>query len=289
MPSAPFDYSLAFSRNLGWVTEAEQKVISTRRVAIAGVGGVGGFHAQTLARLGIQHFSIADPDHFEIANFNRQAGAMMSTLNAPKVSVIGRSLHDINPAAEVRELLGGVGVDNVDAFLDGVDIYVDGLDFFAFDARRLVFAKCRERGIPVVTAAPIGMGTSVLVFTPDSMSAEDYFGFADAPREEWPLKFLIGLAPALLHRGYLVDKTRVNLAEQRGPSTAMACYLCAGVAATETLKLLLGRGDVAPAPRGFQFDAYTRKFARTWRPGGHKHPLQQLALMIARKQLRAND
>jgi molybdopterin/thiamine biosynthesis adenylyltransferase len=289
MPSAPFDYALAFSRNLGWVTEAEQKVISTKRVAIAGVGGVGGFHAQTLARLGIQRFAIADPDHFEIANFNRQAGAMMSTLQAAKVSVIARSLRDINPNAEVRELLGGVGSDNVDSFLEGVDIYVDGLDFFAFDARRLVFAKCRERGIPVVTAAPIGMGTSVLVFMPDGMSAEDYFGFADAPRAEWPLKFLIGLAPALLHRGYLVDKTRVNLAEQRGPSTAMACYLCAGVAATETLKLLLGRGDVAPAPRGFQFDAYTRKFARTWRPGGHKHPLQRLALMIARKQLRAND
>ncbi len=77
----------------------------------------------------------------------------------------------------------------------------------------------------------------------------------------------------------------MNLTERRGPSTIMACQLCAGVAATEAAKILLGRGEVIAAPRGYQFDAYRNRFVRTWRPGGNRNPLQRLGLMIARWQL----
>ncbi|HET9215867.1 MAG TPA: ThiF family adenylyltransferase, partial [Terriglobia bacterium] len=97
-----FDYTTAFSRNIGWLTEAEQQKLRHKRVAIAGVGGVGGFHLTTLARLGVGRFSIADPDRFELPNFNRQAGALMSTLNQPKVDVLARMAADINPECEVR-------------------------------------------------------------------------------------------------------------------------------------------------------------------------------------------
>src|SRR4051812_19668227 len=62
-PSA-FDYDEAFSRNLGWVTEAEQQRLRRARVCIAGLGGVGGIYLLTLARLGIGAFSVADFDRF---------------------------------------------------------------------------------------------------------------------------------------------------------------------------------------------------------------------------------
>jgi hypothetical protein len=65
----------------------------------------------------------------------------------------------------------------------------------------------------------------------------------------------------------------------------MACHLCAGVAATETLKLLLRRGNVIAAPRGVQFDAYRNKVAHTWRPGGWRNPLQRLIAALARREL----
>lgn len=65
----------------------------------------------------------------------------------------------------------------------------------------------------------------------------------------------------------------------------MACQICAGVAATEALKILLARGPVHAAPHGMQFDAYRNKLVRTWRPGGHRHPLQRLMLAIGRRQL----
>lgn len=57
-----FDYDAAFSRNIGWVTEQEQERLKNCRVAIGGLGGVGGVHLLTLARLGIGKFSVADFD-----------------------------------------------------------------------------------------------------------------------------------------------------------------------------------------------------------------------------------
>ena len=282
-----FVYDEAFSRNIGWVTVAEQAALRGKRVAIAGMGGVGGVHLLTLARLGIGAFHIADMDVFELVNFNRQVGATVSNLQRPKAAALAEMARDINPELDIRLFERGVDDANLGDFLDGVDLYVDGLDFFAFDARRATFRACAARGIPAVTAAPLGMGTAVLSFLPGQMSFEDYFCLDGCDEEEMAIRFLLGLSPAMLQRGYLADPSRVNLAEQRGPSTIAACQLCAGVTAVESLKILLGRGDVLCAPRGFQFDAYRNRYVKTWRPGGNRNPLKRLALFIARRQLRA--
>nr|WP_315400131.1 ThiF family adenylyltransferase [uncultured Duganella sp.] len=279
-----FSYEHAFARNLGWVTPAEQALLRQRRVAIAGLGGVGGFHLLTLARLGVGAFHIADFDRFDIANFNRQIGATMSTLGQPKVEVLAAMARDINPELQLTSFPAGVDHANMDRFFAGVDLYVDGLDFFAFDARQATFAACARLGIPAVTAAPLGMGTAVLNFMPGGMTFEQYFGWGDLPEAEKALRFLVGLAPAGLHGGYLVDPSSINLRERRGPSTIMGCELCAGAAATEALKILLNRGKILAAPRGYQFDAFRNTLARTWRPGGNRHPLQRLALMLARRR-----
>lgn len=282
-----FNYDEAFSRNIGWVTEAEQQRLRQSRVAIGGLGGVGGVHLLTLARLGIGRFTIADFDLFDVVNFNRQVGATISSLQQPKIDVLAEMTRDINPEIDLRLFPGGVQADSVEEFLADVDVYVDGLDFFAFSARRLTFAACERKGIPVVTAAPLGLGTALLVFGPGGMSYEDYFGFEGCDEMEMAIRFLVGLSPAMLQRGYVADMSRVNLAERRGPSNIAACQLCAGVAAVETLKLLLGRGGIRLAPWGSQFDAYRMRYSRTWRPGGHKNPLQRLMSTLVRRQLAA--
>jgi len=280
-----FSYEQAFSRNIGWVTAAEQQVLRTKRVAIAGMGGVGGAHLLTLARLGIGEFHIADFDTFDIVNFNRQAGATVSSIGRPKVEVLAAMAKEINPELEIQLFHNGVNADNIEDFLAGVDLYVDGLDFFAFSARQTTFAACAKLGIPASTAAPLGMGAALLNFLPSGTTFEQYFRWGDHVEDEKALRFLLGLAPAGLHRMYLVDPTAVSLAQRRGPSTGMACQLCAGLVAAEALKILLGRGKVLAAPRGIHFDAYRNKLVRTWRPGGNNHPLQRLALMIARRQV----
>jgi molybdopterin/thiamine biosynthesis adenylyltransferase len=283
--SAPFDYDTAFSRNLGWVTPDEQRTLRTKRIAIAGLGGVGGQHLLTLARLGVGRFHLAEFDRFDLANFNRQAGAAMSSIDQLKLDVMIALARDINPELEIRSFADGVTPENCAPFLENVDVFVDGLDFFAFDTREAVFAACYTRAIPAVTVAPLGMGAALLNFLPVGMSFADYFGFAHCADAEKPLRFLLGLSPAMLHRKYLADISFVDLESGRGPSTPMACQLCAGIAATETLKLLLGRGKVVAAPRGVHFDAYRNKLAHTWRPGGWRNPLQRIVEAVARREL----
>jgi molybdopterin/thiamine biosynthesis adenylyltransferase len=277
-----FSYDDAFSRNLGWVTPDEQATLRGKRVAIAGLGGVGGSHLLTLARLGIGKFHIADFDTFDVANFNRQAGALMSTLGRAKSEVLASMAKDINPELDLRLFPNGIDPDNVSEFLDGADLYVDGLDFFAFDARELVFAECARRGIPATTVAPLGMGAALINFLPGGMTFEEYFRVAGQPAPEKALRLLVGLAPARLHSRYLVDPTRIDLANKRGPSTAMGCQLCAGIAATEALKILLRRGRVYGAPHAIHFDAFRNKVTRTRR--SNRHALQRMTLRIARRK-----
>lgn len=280
-----FECARAFSRNVGWVTAKEQGALLHSRIAVAGLGGVGGAHLLTLARLGIGAFHIADFDRFEVHNFNRQAGAFMSTLDQPKVEVLARMAAEINPEADIRTFPAGVTEDNVDAFLDGVDVYVDGIDFFAMDARRMLFRACAERGIPALTAAPLGMGVAFLYFRPGGMSFEEYFCLEGQSRQEQFARLMAGLSPAMLQRSYLVAPEAVNFADQRGPSTAMACELCAGVMGTAVLKVLLKRGPLRAAPWGMHFDAYRQKLSFTWRPFGNRNPLQKLLLAFIRPRL----
>lgn len=277
-----FDYSAAFSRNIGWLSTTEQAQLRHARVAIAGLGGVGGAHALTLVRLGIGRFSLSDFDRFEVHNFNRQVGAFMSTIDRPKVDVLADMVRDVNPEADIRMFAGGVTRDNIDEFLRDVDVYVDGIDFFAMDARRMIFAACRERGIPALTAAPLGIGVAFLYFSPNGMSFEDYFRLEGHDRQEQFARLIAGLSPAMLQRNYLVVPEAVDFPAERGPSTTMACDLCAGVMGSAVLKILLGRGALRPAPWAMQFDAYRQKLSFTWRPFGNANPLQQLLLKFIR-------
>lgn len=283
--SITFDYDRAFSRNIGWVTQIEQVKLKNSRVAIAGLGGVGGAHLLTLTRLGISHFHIADFDEFDVHNLNRQAGAFMPFMGQPKIETVARMAREINPEIDLSLFDQGITSENVDEFLRDVDVYVDGLDFFALEARRMVFAKCRKKKIPALTAAPLGMGVAFLYFDPNGMSFEDYFKVEGHEMQEQYARFIAGLSPAMIQRSYLVAPETVNFADKKGPSTVMACDLCAGVMGTSVLKLLLGRGSVRAAPWGLHFDAYREKLKVTWRPFGNSNPLQQLLLKFIRPAL----
>lgn len=279
-----FNYTTAFSRNIGWLTQQEQDLLKSKRIAIAGLGGVGGSHLLALTRLGVGAFHIADLDVFELANFNRQVGATIKHLDRAKVDVLAEMAMDINPSLNIRRFPQGINEANLTGFLIGADVYVDGLDFFAFNARKAVFAACHKLGIPAVTAAPLGMGTALISFMPGRMSFEDYFQWEGCSEAEQALRFLLGLAPSGLHGSYLVDPSSIDLVGKKGSSTVMGCELCAGVTATEVLKILLQRGRVYSAPYSQQFDAYTNRFKRVWLPGGNRNPLQKLKLHLMKKR-----
>lgn len=280
----PFRYDEAFSRNIGWITEWEQLKLRRKRVAIAGMGGVGGVHLLTLARLGIAAFHIADNDRFELANINRQVGATLSTIGRAKIEVLAQLARDINPEVNVTAFPHGVDEHNIDRFLDGVDLFIDGFDFFALDIRAKVFARCAALGIPAITAAPLGMGAAYLVFMPGGMTFEQYFRLEGLPPERQYANFFMGLAPKRLQGSYLMDPTRLDLAGHRGPSSAIGCQLCAGVTGAEAVKILLGRGRIRAAPFYHQFDAYRRRWVAGRLFLGNRNPWQRLKLQAAYKR-----
>ncbi|NLV30770.1 MAG: ThiF family adenylyltransferase [Acidobacteria bacterium] len=284
MANPEFNYEQAFSRNIGWVTPGELLQLRGKRVAIAGLGGVGGSHLLTLARLGVGNFNIADFDVFNLVNFNRQAGANMDTIGRRKTEVLSEMVRAVNPGISLKVFDQGITEQNMDGFLEEVDLYIDGLDFFAFKARSAVFASCAEKGIPAITAAPLGMGAAVLTFLPRGMTFEEYFRWEGCSEDEMALRFVLGLSPRLLQRKYLVDPGALDLKARKGPSTPMACDICAGMAATEALKVLLQRGRLLAAPHGLQFDPYKNKLVHTWRPWGNRNPIQRLMIGIASRQ-----
>ncbi len=284
-PFPGWDYDEAFSRHRGLLTAAEQQKLANSRVAILGMGGVGGIHLVTLARLGIGAFHIADPDRFELANFNRQYGATRESLGRSKAAVMAGVAQSINPNVQLRLFPEPINAANVGAFLEGLDVVIDGVDFFAIEVRRLVFREAQRRGIWALTAGPLGFSAAWLVFSPTGMSFDKYFDLRDSmSRLDQLIAFGLGLAPRGTHLQYL-DLSQLDIASKRSPSTALACHVCSGVAAAEVAKILLGRSPIRPAPWYFQFDAYRQVFRKGRLFFGNRHPWQRLKRWWLRRYL----
>lgn len=274
-----------FSRNIGLISNANQIKLCQARVAVAGVGGVGGIHLLTLARLGIGKFTIADMDVYERANISRQFGAKHSTLGDYKTSVISNLLQDINPTIESKIFPKGVDRENIGEFLQGADFFVDGMDFFEVEIRRELFKKAREMGIYALTSAPLGFGSTLQVFSPQGMSFDDYFGISEEmPYLEKLAAFASGLAPRPYHLKYL-DLSKVSLENKSGPAVAPACTLAASLVATCVVRLVAGE-PVRAVPYYTQIDLYRSKFRNGYLVWGGKNPLQKLKRHIILKKFK---
>ncbi len=269
-------YREAFARNIGIFTAEEQKRLRSFRVAIVGVGGVGGFHLVNLVRMGVGKFNIADMDSFEVANVQRQCGAFVDTFGKNKARVMYEMALSINPHLDIKVFEEGVSGGNINEFMEGVDILIDGIDFFSIDERRMVFKEAQKRGIYAVTAGPLGFGCAMLVFSPKGMGFDEYFDIKDSMSHlEKLAAFAVGLAPEAFHLKYLNLK-EVNLEKGKGPALVSACNLCGAIAATEVVSILLKKKEPLAVPYYFQFDPYLRKMKTGYLWGGNRNPVQKL-------------
>jgi len=187
------------------------------------------------------------------------------------------SVHAVTPF-EV-DVTTAIDRDNVADFLAGADYFVDGIEFFEIEARRALFQRARDQGIYALTAAPLGFGATLQVFSPRGMTFDDYFGITEQmPYLEKLAAFAAGLAPRPYHLKYL-DLKQVSLKERRGPAVAPACTLAASLIATSLARLVAGEA-VAAVPHYTQLDLYRGKFRRgyLWLGGGN--PLQRLKRWI---------
>lgn len=281
-----FDQSKAFSRNLGWLTPSEQALVQASHVGIVGLGGVGGQYAECLARLGVGEFTICDPDTFEVENTNRQNECRVSNYGKNKAQVIKELIQDINPEAKVTIIEGAMSESQVTHFCSAIDVYFDALDFFVMDLRCLIFRQMKRLNKPAITAAPIGTGSSCLVFTTGSMDFDSYFGIDRAKTEfEKNLRFLIGLAPSLQHLKYFQDRSKANIKEKRTPSLPMCVYSCASLATTSWLKIRIGRGRIFLAPYSVHYDPYLAQIKKTYMWLGFRNPFFSFKIFLITRLL----
>lgn len=124
-------------------------------VAVIGLGGVGSWAVEALARTGVGELTLVDLDDVCVTNLNRQLPALTSTVGRPKVAVLAERVRDINPEIRVHarpefftaETAGALLAPRFDAVLDAID---------SPSLKALLIARGRARGIPLVTAGGAG-------------------------------------------------------------------------------------------------------------------------------------
>jgi tRNA A37 threonylcarbamoyladenosine dehydratase len=125
--------------------------LAEKRVMVCGIGGVGSYAAEALARAGIGHITLVDFDDICLTNVNRQLHALSSTVGRPKVEVMAKRLNDINPDAEIAAVKAFFSAANSDQLLTPRPDYVlDAIDHFT--AKAALITTCREQGIPVISS-----------------------------------------------------------------------------------------------------------------------------------------
>ena len=127
--------------------------LSTKHVAIFGLGGVGGQVAETLSRSGIGEFTLVDKDIIDITNINRQIIALHSTIGAKKVDICAERIYDINPNAQIEKLYIAFNKNTILDF-SRFDYVVDAVD--DLNAKFEIIKRARLANIPVISAMGAG-------------------------------------------------------------------------------------------------------------------------------------
>ena len=259
-------YRESFSRNIGFITEAEQAVLKGSTVAIAGMGGVGGLLAERLVRLGVGRVKITDPERFEVSNLNRQYASSTTTVGRNKAQVLAENLGQINPSAVIEHSENGIGCQrDADSFGEGSDLVVDEMDFGLFRESVFLQRAARRSGVHYMFASAVGFGALLVIFDPKGLTLEEYNGFAPdiAPDEIEgmlvPQQSICPVVPSYA-RSMDPDIIREIMLEGRpAPTNSIGTGLASLLATNEAMNILLRKRDIVAAPRYTYVDLLDRE------------------------------
>ncbi len=129
--------------------------ITKAHICVVGIGGVGTWVAEALARSGVGQITLIDMDDVAQSNINRQLVALLSTVGDAKIDVMGERIKDINPDCKVTLIEEFVGESNLEACLDrNYDYVIDACD--SIKAKAMMVAWCKYNKVPIITIGGAG-------------------------------------------------------------------------------------------------------------------------------------
>lgn len=144
-----------FSRSALLLGEEAIDKLSKSKVAVFGIGGVGGYVCEALARTGVGSFTLFDKDTVSLSNINRQIIALHSTVGRPKVEVMKERILDINPECKVDAINAFFLPENADSVdFSKFDCVIDAVD--TVSAKLEIICRAKEAGIHVISAMGAG-------------------------------------------------------------------------------------------------------------------------------------
>jgi tRNA A37 threonylcarbamoyladenosine dehydratase len=190
-------------------TPAGLERLRRAHVCVVGIGGVGSWAAEALARSGIGNLTLVDLDDVCVSNVNRQLPALSATIGQPKVIVMAERIRAINPECKVRALAEFFNETTADQILQTrFDWVVDAID--QVTNKCLLIAHCRKAGIPVICAGGAGGRkdpslariTDLARTTHDSLlqrvrkKLRDEFGFPRGSKELFGVPCVFSMEPS---------------------------------------------------------------------------------------------
>ena len=160
---------------------ANQAKLSNAVVGVAGAGGIGGAVALGLARLGVRHIKIADPDSFEISNINRQLGASLETVGRNSALVVAELVHQLAGDVTIEVFPEGIQKHTADAFVEGCDLVLDQMDFYSIAERYALHRSYRrsEKCKGMLASSVVGWGANIYKFEKDGLTLEDFYSIPE--------------------------------------------------------------------------------------------------------------
>ena len=215
--------------------------LNKSNIAIFGIGGVGSYVAEALARTGVGKIIIIDKDDIDITNINRQIHAMSSTVGKSKVEVMKSRMLDINPNIKVDAIKENFPNENINFFSNDIDYIVDAID--SISAKIELILKANELNIPIISS--MGMGNKI---NPTQIEVSDIYKTSICPLAKVVRRELRKKNIKKLKVVYSKEEPiNINLKDGK-IKTIGSIYFVPSVAglimASEVVKDILNKGDI---------------------------------------------
>ena len=184
-----------YAHNIPALTEAECLTLRTKRVLVAGCGGLGGHIIDQLARIGVGQLRVVDGDVFEPSNLNRQLLSSVPVLGISKAGVATEHIARVNPETEVDAVEDFLTEENVHSLITGCDVVLDALD--NIPSRKILASACSEAGIPYVYGAISGWVAQAAVSMPGDNLVQKLYPEGTVLRDKSVLSFTPALCASM--------------------------------------------------------------------------------------------